>query len=199
MLRLNVLLFSGFETLDVFGPVEVFGMANKIKQNEFEIEFFSEKGGLISSSQNARIETLPISEIKDGGILFIPGGWGVRSEIDNLIFLDEIKTLAQKAEYILTVCTGSALLAKTGLLKSRRATSNKISFDWVSQQDQEVEWVRKARWVKDGRFYTSSGVSAGIDMSLGFVADCLGEIIAKNTAKSMEYVWNKDKDNDPFC
>jgi transcriptional regulator GlxA family with amidase domain len=199
MMKFNVILFDDFETMDVFGPVEVIGVIEKFMKKEYDIEYYSENGGTIRSSHNVRIETLPITDIKEADILFIPGGFGIRSEVNNQKLIEYIKELAIKAEYVLTVCTGSALLAKTGLLKNLKATSNKISFNWVIEQDEEVQWVRKARWVNDGKYYTSSGISAGIDMTLGFISDLKGVEVARTISKIMEYIWNDDKDNDPFC
>jgi putative intracellular protease/amidase len=196
-MKFNVILFENFETIDAMGPVEVIGTMNKFKKT-FDIEYYSEKGGIIRSIQDTRIDTLPISEIKEADTILIPGGMGIRTEINNQRFIEKIKELAINAKFVLTVCTGSALLAKTGVLKGLKATSNKISWNWVTEQDKDVEWISKARWVKDGKYYTSSGVSAGIDMSLGFIADLAGTQAAKGIAFGMEYVWNEDKDNDPF-
>ncbi len=129
----------------------------------------------------------------------IPGGIGTRTEVNNQAFIQYLKGLCQNAEYVLTVCTGTALLARTGLLKGIKATTNKMAFDWVAEQDRKVQWLRKARWVNDGKFYTSSGVSAGIDMTLGFVSDRLGIETAEKIAQGIEYIWNKNKEDDPFC
>ncbi len=191
----NVVLFNDFETLDVFGPVEVMGKLEK----HYKVEFYSLNGGIVRSSQNVRVETLPIPDIEEGGILLIPGGIGTRSEVDNRDFIRTLKKLSEGAIFVLTVCTGSALLAKTGLLKNLKATTNKMAFDWVAGQDAEVQWIRKARWVSDGKYYTSSGVSAGIDMTLGFIGDTLGLEAAEKISRGIEYIWNKDSDNDPFC
>ncbi len=198
-MNFDVLLFDDFETLDAMGPVEVIGCLKKFSEKFYNINFYSQNGGLITSSQQTRIETRPLSEIEDVHTILIPGGMGIRKEVGNTKLIQQIKDLSAKAKYVLTVCTGSALLAETGLLDGLKATSNKMSFDWVVEQRREVEWQRKARWVTDGKFYTSSGVSAGTDMTLGFVRDIMGEKTAAITAKIMEYVWNTDKDNDPFC
>lgn len=69
---------------------------------------------------------------------------------------------------------------------------------WVASHDREVLWQDQARWVVDGKFYTSSGVSAGMDMSLGFVADFWGQDLAEELAKKAEYVWQNKADQDPF-
>ncbi|MGO9481201.1 MAG: DJ-1/PfpI family protein [Candidatus Kryptoniota bacterium] len=195
MENFNVILFNDFETLDVFGPVEIIGVLNEL----CEIEFYSQNGGIVRSSHNVRVETLPLSNITGGGIILVPGGVGTRREINNQELIRSLKEISLSSQFVLTVCTGSALLAKTGLLKGFRATSNKTAFDWVVEQDSEVQWIRKARWVNDGKYYTSSGVSAGIDMVLGFIADRQGTESAERISSRIEYIWNKDKNNDPFC
>ena len=194
MIPFNVLLFDGFETLDVFGPVEIIGKIPK----KYSIDFYSENGGEITSSQNVRINTLPADKIVDGGILLIPGGMGTRNLVNNVSFIETLCVLSSDANLVMTVCTGSALLAKTGLLKGKNATSNKMAFDWVKSIDTDVNWIRKARWVRDGKYYSSSGVSAGMDMTLGYVAETHGMKTAEDIARYIEYTWNKDCDNDPF-
>ena len=61
-----------------------------------------------------------------------------------------------------------------------------------------MHWIKKARWVVDGKYYTSSGVSAGIDMAFGFLKDMYGLDFAKNVAFQIEYSWQEDKDFDNF-
>lgn len=195
-MNFNIILFHGFETLDVFGPVEVFG-----KLDNSKINYYSLTGGIISNNDGIRIETDSIDHIKFSdkeNILFIPGGVGTREEVHNSKFIDKIKEVAEKSSYTLTVCTGSALLAKTGLLDGSKATSNKRAFDWVKTNSDKVEWIEQARWVVDDKFYTSSGVSAGIDMALGFVADISTLDNARDIAKRIEYIWQEDKGIDLF-
>ena len=98
-----------------------------------------------------------------------------------------------------TVCTGSALLARTGLLDNRPATSNKLAWNWVLQQGPRVQWIRQARWVDDGTIITSSGVSAGIDMALSLIARLNGRELALASARNMEYRWHEDAGDDPFA
>lgn len=83
-------------------------------------------------------------------------------------------------------------------MDNKKATSNKKATKWVQSLNKNVNWVEKARWVVDGKYYTSSGVSAGTDMALGFIADQKGLEIAKTVAKNIEYMWNDDPQNDPF-
>ena len=196
MKTLGILLFEDFETLDVFGPVEIFGRL----QDLFTIEFYSQKGGLIGNNHGVKIQTIPFVELNNSpDILLIPGGYGTRKEVDNTYLIDWIRRHSEKSEFVLTVCTGSALLAKSGLLDGKIATSNKRAFDWVSTNGEKVNWKRRSRWTVDGKYYTSAGVSAGMDMSLGFLHDVYGYELAKQLAIEIEYHWSGDLNEDPFA
>ena len=194
MQTINVILFDDFTALDVFGPTEVLG---RLKEH-FRINYISMNGGTINGSTGAKIDTVASKEVKEFDILLLPGGFGTRKLVEDPNFLDLVRTFVEKSKTVLSVCTGSALLAKAGVLKKRNATSNKISWEWVIQQDPEVHWIRKARWVVDGKFYTSSGVTAGIDMALGFVADTFGTETGRKISRSIEHIWNEDNIIDPF-
>jgi putative intracellular protease/amidase len=194
MKNINVILFDNFTFLDVFGPVEVFVHLDKY----FKVGFFSKNGGKIITNPETGIESKSFQEITHNDILLVPGGFGTRTLVDDKDFIEQLKILAGKSEYVLTVCTGSALLAKTGILEGYKATSNKLAFEWVMKQDPNVNWIRKARWMVDGKFYTSSGVSAGIDMALGFVADIISNDAAAQVSKILEYNWNNNRDQDLF-
>ena len=192
-MSINIILFPDFETLDVFGPVEVFG-----KVENYTIQYYSQQGGIITNKDGLRVETQKIDNIKINDVLFIPGGLGTRKEVENTSLIGQIKQLAEKSRYVLTVCTGSALLARTGLLDGKKATSNKRAFDWVKSNSDKVDWIQQARWIVDGKYYTSSGVSAGIDMALGFISDLQGKDIAEAIAFRIEYNWQSNKEHDDF-
>ncbi|GAA4317209.1 DJ-1/PfpI family protein [Compostibacter hankyongensis] len=194
-MEIAVLLFEDFETLDVFGPVEIFGRLDGL----YTLRFFSLPGGAIRNKDGVAILTEELSAIPDRvDIFLIPGGLGTRKEVNNEPLIDKIRAISGISAYVLTVCTGSALLAKTGLLDGKGATTNKRAFDWVITNGPNVLWNKKARWVVDGKFYTSSGVSAGMDMALGFLGDRHGVDVARKVAVGIEYNWTEDKDNDTF-
>jgi len=190
----NIILFDDFETLDVFGPVEVLG-----RIESYKLQYYSLQGGIITSRQGLRVETIPLIKAVSGGVVLLPGGQGTRVLVNEVNFLSAVTHMAENAAYCLTVCTGSAVLAKTGLLDRRKATSNKNAFAWVQGLNEKVDWQMHARWSVDGKYYTSSGVSAGIDMALGFVSDRFGREKASAIAVSIEYVWNDDQSNDLFA
>nr|WP_207753592.1 DJ-1/PfpI family protein [Clostridium paridis] len=192
---MNILMFDEFETLDVFGPVEIFG---KIPE-AIKLNFISLNGGIISNSHGVRVETNTYKEdLSVEEILFIPGGAGTREKVNDKEFIKLINDIASKAKYVLTVCTGTALLAKTELLNNRKATTNKKAFNWVTEQNEKVLWIKQARWVKDENIYSSAGVSAGMDLALGFIEDIFSKDKALDISKRIEYFWNEDRENDPF-
>ena len=194
MEHVNIILFENFTALDAFGPGSVFSCSKDL----YNVDYFSIDDKSEKISSNLKIITKSISEIIHHDILVIPGGFGTRLLVNDELFVNRLGELARKSRYVLTICTGSALLAKTGLLNDIQATSNKLAWDWVIAQNTRVKWIKNARWISDGKFYSSSGVSAGIDMSLGFVSDMHGTEKAKNISRTLEYVWNEKRDNDPF-
>ncbi|KAL4145676.1 hypothetical protein KRP22_013390 [Phytophthora ramorum] len=133
-------------------------------------------------------------------ILVVPGGSPGRFELQqNEPFIKFLKGAAETATHVLTVCTGSAILATTGLLDGKRATTNKMAYQGVTEAHPTVSWVHKARWVQDGKIWTSSGVTAGMDMAHAFITSAYGEQVAVTMARNMENVPNTDPSDDPFA
>lgn len=200
-LRIDIVMFDGFEPLDVFGPVEVLGCLGGIdgSPTDTELRFVSLDGGTVRGSYGVPVETERIRGTDDPDVVVMPGGAGTRPLVCDGRFLTVLRGLAGSAGFCLTVCTGSVLLAGTGLLDGHRATSNKRALSWVKSVRPQVDWIGCARWVRDGRFVTSSGVSAGIDMALGFIASQYGSELAECIAHDTEYIWNNDPRKDPFA
>ena len=132
-------------------------------------------------------------------LLLVPGGRGSRKAVNDDALLDWLRRQSEAAELVTTVCTGSAILARTGLLDGRKATTNKAAFAWVAAQGPAVNWQPVARWVEDGKIFTSSGVSAGMDMALAVIAKLEGQETADQVATWAEYDWHRDAGWDPFA
>lgn len=189
--NLTVVFFPGFETIDAMGPVEMLGnLADSMR-------FVSLDGGIVKSAQGVSVMTEKFVSEDPVRILLVPGA-APQVLPKEKAFFEAGKAAAQKAEYVLTVCTGSFLVAQTGLLKGRKATSNKKALPMVMKRVPDVNWQKKARWVADGKFYTSSGITAGMDMALGFIADRYGENEARRIAAFTEYRRSADPADDPF-
>ena len=198
MKALNVLLFDGFTAMDALEPTEALSPALEGERKYCEIEYFSVEGGLVGSSTSAKIWTRKLDEMVKFDVLLVPGGFAARELAHEGEFIAILGELARRHEYVITACTGSVLLAKTGFLGGMEATSNKQSWQWATSEALNVRWICAARWCVSGKFYTSSGVSAGIDEALGFIADMHGPAEAQRIARAMEYVWNSDKNADLF-
>ncbi len=193
--RLGTLLFPGFELLDVFGPLEMFGYAPGV-----QLVMVAAEAGPVASAQGPRcMAEYGLDDCPPLEMLLVPGGIGTRAGVDDARLLDWLRQRVPACEVAMTVCTGTALFARAGLLDGRRATTNKQAFDWVASQGPKVEWVRQARWVVDGPFATSSGVSAGIDMALAVVESMFGAEIARLMEIGTEYDRHRDAAWDPFA
>ncbi|MFC2750361.1 MAG: DJ-1/PfpI family protein [Campylobacter sp.] len=198
MRAVNVFLYEGFTTMDALGPAEALSRAQEGERKCYEIEYFSVAGGLVGSSTGAKIWTRKLDEMVKFDVLLVPGGFAARELAHESEFIAILGELARRHDHVIAVCTGSVLLAKTGFLDGMEATSNKLSWQWATSEAPGVRWVRAARWCVSGKFYTSSGVSAGIDAALGFASDMHGRDEAQRIARAMEYVCNRDKNAELF-
>jgi transcriptional regulator GlxA family with amidase domain len=202
---IGILIFDDAEGLDFVGPYEVFTMSNEMfarseNRRPDKVLLISETGGTVTCAKGMRVEAhCGIADAPKLDVLLVPGGMGTRREVGNKSLLDWLARAAEHAEIVASVCTGSALLAKAGLLDGKRATTNKRAFDWVRSQGPKVAWQPQARWVEDGKFWTSSGVSAGTDMALALIARLCGIERAHEAADWAEYIWNEDSTDDPFA
>ncbi|KAJ7050434.1 class I glutamine amidotransferase-like protein, partial [Mycena amicta] len=135
-----------------------------------------------------------IASGKQFDILWVPAGDAITSPL-----LDFIKQQTPKAKYVLSVCAGSYQLAIAGVLSGKRATTNKMLFRAiVATTPKDIEWVPKARWVVDGKIWTSSGVSAGSDMALAFVEHITNARVARTIRGAIE-IAEVAQQEDPFA
>ncbi len=193
---LGAILYPGFELLDVFGPLEMFGNL----PGAVDVHLVAEKAGPVASAQGpSALAAYGFADCPPLDLLLVPGGIGTRTEIDNPVIIRWLGERVAKAEIAMTVCTGTALFAHAGVLDGKRATTNKMMFPWVESTGPKVTWIKEARWVEDGKFFTSSGVSAGMDMALAVIAKLNGEEVSNMLATATEYEWHRDASWDPFA
>jgi transcriptional regulator GlxA family with amidase domain len=193
---IGIVLYPKFELLDVYGPAEIFGNLGR----RMKVVMVAQKAGPIASVQGPQVVAdASFEDCPRLDLVLVPGGFGTFTELHNDAMLDWLRVRAAKAEMVMSVCSGSAILAKAGLLDGRRATSNKRYFQFAVDQGPKVQWVKEARWVDDGDRVTSSGVSAGIDMALHVVERLYGTKTAEQIADGTEYQWHRDPTNDPFA
>ncbi|MBW2241481.1 MAG: DJ-1/PfpI family protein [Deltaproteobacteria bacterium] len=192
---LGAILHEDFELLDLYGPLEMFGSLGA----DVRIVTVAEQAGPVKSTPGPRtLAEFDFSGCPPLDLLLLPGGIGTVAQLGNSAIQGFLRERCPKAEVVMSVCSGSALLAKAGVLDGRRATSNKLFFDLARSQSDAVEWVTEARWVEDGPYVTSSGVSAGTDMSLAVIEKLFGKDRAAQVAILTEYEWQNDPSRDPF-
>lgn len=192
---LGAIVFPGFQALDLWGPLEVFGDCAPA------VRPLLIGPGLepLASAQGPRVlADFTFEQAPRLDLLLIPGG-NVQPLKDDRQLLEWIQTRAEDAELVMSVCNGADLLAQTGLLDRRRATTNKALFRSISASHPQVNWIPQARWVEDGKYVTSSGISAGIDMAFGVIARVAGPSVADGLAVHIEYQRHHDPARDPFA
>ena len=197
--HVGILLFRGVEVLDFCGPFEVFSVARlsedrrREERSPFEVKLVAEKLDVIVATGGLRV--LPDYDLNSCpllDILVVPGGWGTREEIKNERLINWIAARGREIKTLTSVCTGSMLLGRAGLLDGLRATTHWCSLDWMRDSFPAVTVERELHVVEDGRVLTSAGISAGIDMALHVVSRYCGEKIARATARHMEYAFPDD-------
>ncbi|KAK8095059.1 hypothetical protein PG997_001744 [Apiospora hydei] len=223
----GVVLFPGFEPLDVYGPMEILiQLSAKVKMTVAFISFETgpvnsrytphgqpptDFGYMLGTSTTA---THTFADAPALDVILVPGGTGTRTLVKrdpddhrSREIEDFLRRRADQADYILGVCTGSVLLARAGLLAGRRATTNKAAWSWVtgvgsavgaSSDSNNIAWVPSARWTVDGKVWTSSGVAAGMDMMYAFARHAYGPELANAAVNAAEYAPHQDPDWDPF-
>ena len=186
-----ILIFDDVEVLDFCGPYEVFGVIGKQNDSQpFNVYTVAEQLKPILARNKLSINPqYAIANCPPSDILLIPGGFGTRREMHNLVLIDWIRQSYLQSELLLSVCTGALLLAKAGLLENLAATTHHLATDLLKEVAPNTEIRASDRFVDNGKIILSAGISAGIDMSLYVVAKLLGKEEAIKTAEYMEYDW----------
>ncbi|MGI9431404.1 MAG: DJ-1/PfpI family protein [Myxococcota bacterium] len=192
---LGAIFYEDFELLDMYGPLEMFGSLGP----ELEIVCVAEQAGEVKSAQGPKaVAERSFEDCPALDLLLLPGGVGTIPQLGNEALLEFLRARSRSAEVTMSVCSGSALLAKAGVLDGRRATSNKQFFSLATGQSEKVDWVEAARWVEDGPVATSSGVSAGMDMAISVIGRIWGAERAEQIATLTEFEPQRDSTHDPF-
>ncbi len=194
-MTLGLVLYNDFELLDAYGPMEMFGI---LSEDVKSVVIAEKKGPVKSSAGPQSLAEFDFDDAPDLDLMVLPGGIGTIPELANERMLAYLKAACPKTQVTMSVCTGSALLAKAGLLDGLPATSNKMFFDLARNQSDAVDWREAARWVDAGQYVTSSGVSAGTDMALAVIERLFGAERAQQVAAFTEYTRHTDADEDPF-
>ncbi len=183
-----ILIFDEVEVLDFCGPFEVFGVTGRNDaERPFNVYTVAEKSPVIARNGLSINPHYGLMDCPAPDLLLVPGGYGTRREINNPVVLDWIKLHEPKLELLLSVCTGSLVLGRAGLLDGLAATTHYRAMDELRAAAPHTLIRAEERYVDNGKVITSAGISAGIDMSLHVVARLLGRPVADETARYMQY------------
>jgi transcriptional regulator GlxA family with amidase domain len=188
-----IFVFDDVEVLDFAGPFEVFSVAGSNMPLTPYSPFFTYTFGLTDAPVQARgglrvQPTFSMANLPQPDVLLIPGGAGSRRLLKNDTLLAWLKDVAPKCEIVASVCTGALVLAAAGLAKSKKITTHHGAFDRLNELEPTCVVARDRRFVHDGNYWFSGGISAGIDMSLAIVKHLLGDNAP--VVEEMEWMWH---------
>ncbi|KAE9367495.1 class I glutamine amidotransferase-like protein [Stipitochalara longipes BDJ] len=213
---MGILLYPGWEPLDVIGPYEI--IMNLSYFHNITLSLISDAVGPVTtqptqpgnSSLAVHNHMIPLSALATHtystvpklDILLVPGGVGldIRAAANDTTLERFVSSRYNELQYLVSVCTGARVLAGSGVLNGKRATTNKSAWDFVTAKGigENITWVPSARWTTDGKVWTSSGVSAGMDLTYAFTKFLYGNETVDKVMDIIEYVPHTNPDWDPF-
>ncbi|MEQ8594113.1 MAG: GlxA family transcriptional regulator [Parvibaculum sp.] len=188
--RIEVLGFANCQLLDVTGPLQVFATANDLSRAQglpvpYTPVVVAAQPRLVTSSGLVLEAEALLSATEPLDTLIIAGGWGVYGACDDTSLIDWITSRAAVARRTASVCSGAFLLASTGLLDGRRAVTHWWRCKEFAARFPRVRLDPDPIFIQDGQFWTSAGVTAGIDLALALVEADLGRDLALAVARQL--------------
>lgn len=204
--RVGILVYDGVTALDVVGPGDAFASALRpARKPDAEPESAYEVVTIGVGQRRCRAESglllhahCALAEAPALDTLVIPGGSGLRRPPINDRVADWIRRRARRVRRVASICTGIYGLAATGLLDGRRVTTHWRHAEAVAARFPRLDMQPNAIFVKDGRFYTSAGVTAGIDLSLSLIEEDLGARVALEVARELVVYLHRAGGQDQF-
>jgi transcriptional regulator GlxA family with amidase domain len=193
-MNVGIFIYKNAEVLDFSGPFEVFSTANRLskKENIFNVFLVAEESFSVEARGGYNIN--PHYGFNDHpriDLLVVVGGIHTE-ELKKHKVINWVSVISKNAIIVASVCTGAFLLAEAGLLSNLKVTTHWEDIEDLRKSYPDLKVIANQRWVDQGKFVTSGGISAGIDMSLHLVSRLSGLALAEKTARQMEFDWRKD-------
>ncbi|KAF2162448.1 hypothetical protein M409DRAFT_58215 [Zasmidium cellare ATCC 36951] len=217
----GLILFPGFEVLDVAGPIEMLNrLARREGYHDMSLSVISRTtdpvnpgpippytAGKAFLGNQLYLPTHTLESAPEIDVLLVPGGFGAfdlhKTNLEDYVQFIRDRYSGnnghQPLQYIISVCNGAGFLAKSGILDDRKATTNKDFWNEVAAYGPKTHWIAKARWVNDGNIWTTSGVSAGADGVIAWMASLIPKELVDDVVNGVEWFRAKNADNDPFA
>jgi transcriptional regulator GlxA family with amidase domain len=189
--RIVILVYDGIQSLDLTGPLEVFGTANRhlVRSGAaaaYSLEVVAPRGGIVTGMSGLRIAAdRSCAELRGPIDTLVVAGGDVRSVFGDRAVLRWLARASRRVRRLASVCTGAFLLAEAGVLDGRRATTHWGSVAHLARRYPQLTVEPDLIFVRDGNVYTSAGVTAGIDLALALVEDDLGHEVALAVARQL--------------
>jgi transcriptional regulator GlxA family with amidase domain len=183
--RTAFLVFPRFQLLDAAGPIAAFEIAGRMRAGTYSLQVIARAPGAIASSSGVTLGAQRLGRAHDIDTLVVAGGDGVRDALDCARTLEFIRSCAERARRVTSVCSGSFLLAAAGLLDGRTATTHWSCTEEFRGRFPLVRLDPDRIFVRAERFWTSAGITAGIDLALALIGEDLGESVARRTAQQL--------------
>lgn len=193
-MNIGIYIYENAEVLDFSGPFEVFSTANRLASagEPFNVFLVAENSTPIAARGGFSVNPqYDFGNHPDIDVLIVVGGVHT-GELDKPEVIQWVAATSGKADMVASVCTGAFILAKAGLLSGLKVTTHWEDIPDLRRSHPDLTVVDSVRWVDEGEFVTSGGISAGIDMSLHLVARLAGSELANRTARQMEFDWRKN-------
>ena len=193
-MRIGILLFDGVELLDFAGPMQVLSSAAYVDEQLVEsIKTIGLTREISVSKTTLKIQVDELLQnVENLDLLVIPGGFGTREIVKNEGYLNALSPLVEQSEVVASVCTGSLVLAKLGVLGGLRATTHFAAVDLMAKLDPTITIDRSKRYYDNGKYVIAEGVSAGIDMSFHLLERLFSQELSDQGRKYIEYYPEKE-------
>ncbi|WP_354625289.1 DJ-1/PfpI family protein [Psychromonas sp. MME2] len=188
-MNIAIYIYDNAEVLDFSGPFEVLSTASRLAFNDWNIFFVAQSADIVTARGGFLVKPhYDFSDHPHIDILIVVGGIHDQ-EVQKTNVISWVKEVANRADMVLSVCTGAFILAQAGLLDGLSVTTH-----WQDIADLQADYpaltvIDNKRWIDTGKYITSAGISAGIDMSLYLVSRLSSATLAEKTAKQMQYKW----------
>ena len=183
--RIAFLIFPQLQLLDAAGPIAAFEVAERYRPGSYTLRTIAATPGLVASSSGACLQASPFGRADAVDTLIVVGGEGTRAAALCTKTRKFVLACAERSRRVASVCSGTYVLAAAGLLDGRRATTHWSRTRDFTRRFPKVRLNADRIFVQDGKFWSSAGITAGIDLALALIGEDLGEEIARRTAQQL--------------
>jgi len=177
-----IVLFPGFQLLDAAGPIAAFEAASHVVPGAYPLRLGATQPGPVRSSSGVALDAEALPAPSRLGTLLVAGGQGTDAAREDARLIEFLRRAGRHVPRLASVCSGALLLAEAGLLDGKRATTHWCRVAQLKRQYPRVRVEADRIWVRDGRVWTSAGISAGIDLALALIAEDHGPALAREVA-----------------